>query len=294
MKRDDELGFYGSKWRKMQGLTAALQDQGADTIMAWGGGRSHFLLGLLSLGRELGLDVHLLVKEGSPRHSHGPDLLWPLLQGAARLDVVSRSVWPQVENMARQRCDALQAEGRNIFLVKEGGAQIEALWGSLSLPLDIVQQEQELGMSFTRIWVDAGTGLTAQALILGLGLLQSRAHCEVLLCAGTEAEFQKDLELRRLELAAELQREIPCASFRCHQALTARSFGSTNQAVFQEIQRTAAESGVLLDPIYSAKLLMSVRASQDAWRAEDRVLILHSGGTSSLFGFPRELAALTF
>lgn len=294
IKRDDELGIYGSKCRKIQGLAAAIHDKKAETLVAWGGGRSQFLLGLLSMGRELDLSMHLLVKEGSPRHPHGPDLLWPLLKGAATLETVSRSAWPQVENMARQTVDALTTQGRKVFLVREGGAQIEALWGALTLPLDIVQQEKELGLGFTRIWVDAGTGLTAQALILGLGLSQSQIHCDVLLCAGSEVEFQKDLEQRRAELALDLQREVPCASFRCHRPLSARSFGATNKAVFQEIQRTAQESGVLLDPIYSAKLMMAVRASQHTWSVEEKVLILHAGGTSSLFGFPTELEALTF
>ncbi len=294
IKRDDELALYGSKWRKMQGLVAAIQEHGADTVLAWGGSRSQFLLALLAISRELGLNLELLVKEGSPRHTHGPDLLWPLLKGQARLEMLSRSAWPEVENLARQRRDELCAAGKKVFLIREGGAQLEALWGSLTLPWDIVRQEQELGFCFTKIWVDAGTGLTAQALILGLGLLQSKAHCEVLLCAGREADFEKDLLERRAELASALQMEIPCASFQCHRPPSARSFGATNQAVFQEIQRTAGESGVLLDPIYSAKLFMTLRASPNLLGPEDRVLILHSGGTSSLFGFPEDLAALTF
>lgn len=292
IKRDDELGPLGSKWRKMQGLTAALQDCGADTLVAWGGSRSQFLQGLLSLGRELGIGTQLLVKEGSPRHPHGPDLLWPLLSGSVSITTIARSAWPQVENMAKERCERLTAQGSKVFCVKEGGAQIEALWGSLTLAWDIVQQEKELGLNFAQIWVDAGTGLTAQALILGLGLLKRQLSCEVVLCAGTEEEFKRDLEKRRAELAAELLCDIPLAAFRCHRPLSARSFGSTNQAVFQEIQRTAAESGILLDPIYSAKLFMSVRAAYAEREPDEPVLILHAGGVSSLFGFPQELAAL--
>lgn len=293
IKRDDELGPLGSKWRKMQGLTAALQEGGADVMVAWGGSRSQFLQGLLSLGRELDIGTQLLVKEGSPRHPHGPDLLWPLLSDFAKVEVITRSAWPQVENMAKERCEKLKAEGYKVMLVREGGAQIEALWGSLTLALDIVQQEKELGLNFAQIWVDAGTGLTAHALILGLGLLRRQTSCEVVLCARSEDAFKRDLEARRAELAAELECAIPLAAFRCHRPLTARSFGSTNQAVFQEIRRTAQESGILLDPIYSAKLFMSVRAAQAAGESAQPLLILHAGGVSSLFGFPEELAAIT-
>ncbi|HYX32513.1 MAG TPA: hypothetical protein VE954_05320 [Oligoflexus sp.] len=293
LKRDDEFGLYGSKWRKLQGLAYAVKQEQADTILAWGGSRSQFLLGLVQLGRELGRDVRLLVKEGSPRHRHGPDLLWPLLVPSASLEIVSRSAWPNIENLAQQRAEALTAAGRKVFVVREGGAQLEALWGALSLPLDLDQQQRESGLSFSKIWIDAGTGLTAQAMIIGLGLLQSSALCEVLLCAGNQDSFTQDLERRRDELAAVLQRDIPLASFRCHVPSLAKSFGSTNQAVFQEIARTAQDCGVLLDPIYSAKLFMQVRETQPEWTPEDRVLILHSGGTASLFGFPAELQGLT-
>jgi len=293
LKRDDEFGFLGSKWRKMQGLAAAIQEQKVDTIVAWGGGRSQHLLGLVQLGRELGPELHLLVKEGSPRQPHGPDLLWPLLMASATVEVLSRSAWPNVERLARQRADDLTQAGRKVLLVREGGAQVEALWGALTLPLDIQLQQQDLGFSFSKIWVDAGSGLTAHALILGLGLLRSQALCEVLLCAGDQASFERDLKQRREELAADLQLDIPLAPYRCHMPTTARSFGSTNQAVFQEIARTANECGILLDPIYSAKLMMKVRESQPEWALDERVLILHSGGTASLFGFPTELQALT-
>jgi 1-aminocyclopropane-1-carboxylate deaminase len=135
--------------------------------------------------------------------------------------------------------------------------------------------------------------LTAQAVILGLGLLKRLTTCEVLLCAGSEDEFKRDLEARRAELSAELQCDVPQASFRCHRPLSARSFGSTNQAVFQEIRRTAQESGILLDPIYSAKLFISARAALAERQSAEPILILHAGGVSSLFGFPQELAAIT-
>jgi glycerate-2-kinase len=39
--------------------------------------------------------------------------------------------------------------------------------------------------------------------------------------------------------------------------------------------------------------MMKVRAAQLEWNPDEQVLILHSGGTSSLFGFPAELAGLT-
>jgi 1-aminocyclopropane-1-carboxylate deaminase len=140
--------------------------------------------------------------------------------------------------------------------------------------------------------VDAGTGLTAQALILALGCLGRYPLCEVLLCAGTAEEFTQDLSQRRIELEQLLLTAIKPAPFHCHLPTTAKSFGSTNQAVFQEIARTAQESGVLLDPIYSAKLFMKAREILPTLPAAATLLLIHSGGVQSLFGFPTQLQAL--
>lgn len=282
LKRDDELGMLGSKWRKIQGLTWAAKDQEADTILAWGGGRSQQLLGLVQLGREIGLDLRLLIKEGSPRLGQGTDLLWSLLVDFDCIEMLSRSDWVKVEELAAQRFAELTASGRRVFLVREGAAQIEALWGALTLPLDIDPR-------FSRVFIEAGTGLTAQALILGFGLLQRNTVCEVLLCAGDTRSFEENLQRRRQELAAVLKREVPLGPFRCHVPDTARSFGSTNQAVFDEVRRTARETGVLLDPIYGAKLMMKIRRLQSEWSADETILMMHTGGASSLFGFAGDL-----
>ena len=295
LKREDELSasISGSKWRKINGLASVWTRQGADTLLAWGGSRSQHLLGLAQIGRELALDLRLLVKQGSPRQVHGPDLLWPLLIDPKFVKTLSRLEWLEVEQHVRSWQGSLLAEGRQLFLVREGGAQIEALLGAMTLAVDIVRQEQELGLQFSHIAVDAGTGLTAQALILGLGCLGRYPICEVILCAGSAEEFTHDLSKRQSELGRLLLDEtIKPAPYRCHIPATAKSFGSTNRAVFQEIARTAQESGVLLDPIYSAKLFMKARDILPTLPASAALLLIHSGGVQSLFGFPTQLQGL--
>lgn len=289
LKRDDELScsISGSKWRKLVSLSAAWQRHKADCLVAWGSGRSQHLLALMQLSREQGLELHLFSKENSPARPIGPDQLWPLLLDQERHHIIPRGLWSEAPERAAELSHQLQTAGRRVFLVHEGGAQAEALLGAMSLALDIVQQEKILGFEFSHVAVDAGTGLTAQALILGLALLGRYPHCEVVLCAGSSAEFAAGLLQRQQELADRdglvIREPLRYAS---HRPPTARSFGSSNAAVFEEIRRTAQDSGVLLDPIYSAKLFLTMREKVLSYDHEARVLLIHSGGVLSLFGFP--------
>ncbi len=296
LKREDELSasISGCKWRKLLGLSSGWSQQGIDTLVAFGGSRSQFLLGLMQIARELGLELHLLVKEGSPLKPQGTDLLWPLLVQSYPWEAVARPEWPKVEAKAIELKRSLQSQDRRVFLVREGGAQWEGLLGALSLPLDIQRQEEQLGRQFSYILVDAGTGLTAQALILGLGCLGHPAQVHVVLCAGDEQSFARDLA----DFHKELAQHLPGAdqitlNYLCHVPRSARSFGSTNRAVFAEISRTAAESGVLLDPVYSAKMFMVGRELVASFGDRADILFIHSGGSQSLFGFPEQIQSIT-
>ena len=64
-----------------------------------------------------------------------------------------------------------------------------------------------------------------------------------------------------------------------------KSFGSTSKSLFGFIESFAKEEGVLLDPIYSAKLLLEAEAIMNKKNLEGSILLVHSGGALSLSGF---------
>ena len=80
------------------------------------------------------------------------------------------------------------------FVLPEGGMTPASLPGALSLAIDVVENEREMGMAFDHIFLDAGTGFTACALLLGLGYLKSKSCVHILLLAEGEASFHQRLE----------------------------------------------------------------------------------------------------
>ena len=67
----------------------------------------------------------------------------------------------------------------------------------------------------------------------------------------------------------------------------AASFGSVNATVMQEIINWARSSGILLDPIYSAKLFYE--AKKQIGKLSGNILLVHSGGQLGICGFYSEL-----
>jgi 1-aminocyclopropane-1-carboxylate deaminase len=261
LKRDDELSFLmsGPKFRKVCGLSAVLREH--DFIASWGSSRSAFLLALALQAKMLGKTLDLFLLESTPWQKKGADKLYKSAFAEHRLTFIKRSEWSNIR-------DSLPT---NAYWIPEGGVGDDALLGAMSLGLDLAEQFERLDLKPQKVWIDAGTGLTAKALILSLGtLLADPPEVQVVLCAGDETSFEASLRSAHL-------RQAPYA---LHRPPTARSFGTTNQTIFATIDRYLREEGVLLDPIYTSKLLLAyeeVKGEGD--------IIIHSGGLLNNFGF---------
>lgn len=283
VKREDELSFgmSGSKWRKMLSLSQAIEQGSYRSLVAWGSSRSQFILGLLQVAAERGLRIELFLLRAQPWQGSGTDQLWALLSRRATIHWVERESWSEVGAMA-----ASLAARQNSLLIGEGAAQIEALPGAMSLALDIGQQEARLGLGLQHIVVDAGSGFTAQALFCGLAYLGHQAALHLVLCAGSEASFRQGLDDVK-EMCAQLWGSPPPPGPRLfiHTPVTARSYGATNAAVWSEMRRRAWDSGLLLDPLYMAKLSATFRALDEQGALEGQRLLVHSGGGLNLFAF---------
>lgn len=262
VKRDDELGFgiTGSKLRKYSTLVPYFISEQFDEVVVIGSAYSNHVMGITQLLIENGIKPILYLLGNADYPARGNLLFTKLLTDSIRW--VSREEWPHVEEIARN-----EQKG---FILPEGGFIAQSLPGAMTLAQDIARNEKELGFSFDHVFIDAGTGLSAIGLILG-GV---RALVHVLLLADDEKTFL--LKLHRFS-------KDPHQHFVLHRPETARSFGSVNRTVLDEIQFLARHEGILTDPIYSAKLFFETRrVLKDI---EGKALIIHSGGAHSLHNY---------
>lgn len=287
LKREDESGFgiSGCKKRKYASLLPWLRKHAYQQVYAIGGGSSNHLPGLLQLLREWRMGVHLFLKESHEQRLRGNPLLLYLLSDPAEITRVRAADWHQVEALARAR-KAAEPVADSIYIVPEGAFCEPALPGACTLMLDILRNEAEAGLAFSHIFIDSGSAMTAGALVLMNALLGRSCCIHVVLTAGEVVFFRQRLRQLADWLPPVFGRsgDLP-DDFRLHMPVTARSFGSVNATVLAETKRLAREEGVLTDPVYTTKLMMTARAVVRQEKLAGEVLIVHSGGGTGLMGF---------
>lgn len=275
VKRDDELGcgISGTKLRKYASLIPHLINQGIRHLVIIAGPQSNNLLAALQVARELQLQVHALLLK--PKHEliKGNFKLSRLFLHETDIQWIDRENWCEVEDIARDYLQSLSEPG---FILSEGASVAQAMAGAMTLASDIIENEREYGVTFNHIFIDAGTGFSATALIKGMFESGHKAVIHVLLLADSREEFNKKM-LHWIHTNPD--------NYECFYPATAKAFGSVNQTIKNEIKRMAYKHGILVDPIYSAKLFYETRRYIEEHQLQGNILIIHSGGTLTMAGF---------
>ncbi len=275
VKRDDELGsgISGSKMRKYAVLIPFFLEKGIQHLIIIGGAQSNNLLAALQMAREFQLKVTAILLRPHNQNIQGNFKLSRLFIAEEEIIWVNRKDWPKVKDLANRLLETLEVPG---FILDEGASVPQAMAGARTLAADIIANEQSAGLQFQHIFVDAGTGFSAAGLIKGLIELNHQAQIHVLLLADDEETFKAKL----LNWIGQIPDQL-----HCFYPPTAKSFGSFNQTIKNEIRQLAREEGILADPIYSAKLFYSARKYIEKELLQGSVLIIHSGGTLTMAGF---------
>lgn len=294
LKRDDELSCAvgGSKWRKYASLLPALRQSGADEILFLGSAASNNIIAAMQLGREWQLPCHFVLKaDHSPKFQAGNRAFVDLLQGDWPITWLPPHDWSQHMKWAEGYCQ--QYPDRNIVVIPEGAATPAAIPGCATLALDILQQELSQGWEWDHVFVDAGSGATAKVLMAMLQRLSPQKQLHIVLIGEQDkARLFGDAAVWQAHVDDFFGWSAPLnATLTCHYyaPATARAFGALNRAVSDEVVRMAREDGVLIDPLYMAKLTITARHIIQKFAPPDRTLLIHSGGVLSLTGFWQQL-----
>ena len=286
IKREDELGFCisGSKVRKYLSLLPFLQKYGCDEAVLIGSAHSNHVLGLSQLLVQYQIRPILFLLEPGDKTKKGNFLFTSLFVPKSDIYWIERKEWNNVLSLGREYILKRSSEGVRAQLIPEGGLMPESFLGALTLPLDICRNQREMNCVFDHFFIDAGTGLTAIASILGLSYLHPYMHIHVIVMASTKAIFLDTLKEYHAIFVTYLGQSLPFPSnFSLYYPQNARSFGSVNHAVIETIKEMAQKEGVLLDPIYNAKLI--TEAKHIIPTIEGNILLTHSGGGLSLIGY---------
>ena len=281
VKREDELGVLslGTKIRKYLSLIPFLK-KSMQEVAIFGSPSSNNILALCLFLKESGISPYVFLQGKKPRSMHGNFQLISLLLEE------EKTFWIDSDQSYEEIVQEYENKLEKSFLwVPQGSSCKHALPGALSLAEDIALNEKEHNICFDHIFVDAGTGFSAAALLLGLGKLQKKAHVTVVQLAGSDFKFYLMLEECK-KFFQDLYGEKPnLPSFEVERPKLAKSFGSVSKTHMNFIKDFAKNEGILLDPIYNAKLFLHAKEKIENEKLKGNILLIESGGTFSLSGF---------
>ena len=275
--RDDLLSptLPGNKARKLKYNLQAAHAAGYKSLLTFGGAYSNHLAAVAAAGRLYGFATTGLVR-GEEQPPLNPTLAGCVAAGM-RLHYLDRTTY-------RRRAEpeflaAMQQQHGPAYLLPEGGTNALALRGVAELIGELRQQT-----AFDAVAVAAGTGGTLAGLALGLADAGYAARA-VGIAALKGGDFLR-ADINALTLAATGQ---VLANYEVHTGYHFGGYAKLPPDLRAFIRQFEADYGVLLDPIYTGKLLYGVLdlIAQGHFAPGSTVVAVHTGGLQAWAGFGR-------
>jgi len=289
IKRDDMLGLFpgGNKTRKLEFLVADALAKGADTLITCGAPQSnHCRITLAAAARE-GLKCRFVIEERVPGSynpkASGNHFMFQLM-GVEAMTVVPAGT-PMAAAM-QAVADEVSAAGRVPYIIPGGGSNAIGGLGYVACVQEMQQQWFDQSLSFDAVVVGSGSSGTHGGMVAGflgnqirvplIGVGVSRDPADQAPLVQKEAQAVLDLLGVPLKVQAEA---VDCVG-----GYWQPKYSVPNAAMVEAVQALARTEAVLLDPVYTGKIMAGLigLARAGRWKAGQRVLFMHTGGLPSL------------
>jgi 1-aminocyclopropane-1-carboxylate deaminase len=263
VKRDDLIDPYisGNKWRKLKYILARAKAENKTHLVTFGGAYSNHLVATAAAASRSGLKSTAFVRGEEVKNEM---LLLCSLFGM-KLIFTDRESYRDKQMLFQQHF----ADDAQAYFIDEGGASVEATIGCAEVI-------GELSETYDHIFCAAGTGTTAAGLLKGIQQhgLNTKLHIIPVLKGGS---FIKDEIAKYTPLSSHLE---------LHLDYHFGGYAKTTPELIEFIKTFTAQTGLLLDPVYTAKMFYAIQDLQHKGiiRQEEKVLAVHTGGLMGLFG----------
>ena len=292
VKRDDMLGLFpgGNKTRKLEFLVADALAQGADTLITCGAPQSNHCRITLAAAVKEGLKCRFVIEERVPDSfdpkGSGNHFMFRLM-GVEVITVVPAGT-DMAAAMARV-ADELKAAGRKGYVIPGGGSNALGGLGYVACAQELQQQCFEQGLRFDRVVVGSGSSGTHGGLVAGfLG-----NHIGIALTGigvSRDPEQQAPLVHKEAQAVVDLLGlglTVPAGAVHCVGGFWQPKYSVPNAAMVEAVQLAARTEGLLLDPVYTGKVMAGLigLARRGDIAAGERVLFIHTGGLPALYAY---------
>ncbi len=263
IKRDDLIHpiISGNKWRKLKYLLQEAQSQNKTQLVTFGGAYSNHLLATAAAAAKFGFKATGIVRGEEVQN----DTLFLCRLHGMELIFTDRESYRDKHALFEKYFE----HNESAFFIDEGGASARGAKGCSELV-------NELTDSYDDIFCACGTGTTAAGIINGLQehTLPTRFNAIPVFKNG---DFMRDVINALLTVPA---------NYKIHTAYHFGGYGKTDERLIDFIKHFVADTGILIEPIYTGKMLYALcdLARQDYFARGSSILAIHSGGIWGLLG----------
>lgn len=263
IKREDLIHpeVSGNKWRKLKYNIEQAKKENKG-ILTFGGAFSNHIYATAHAARYFGLPCIGLIR-GKYVDLNNPSLSAVRAVGM-QLELLSREEYGKKEE--EDFLEVLQKKYPDYLIIPEGGNNAKAIEGLKELGKEI----NDLAFTPDLILVPAGTASTAR------GLLRSiPKQSQLLVFSSLKGDFLNDRLVLEENENWILQTEFHFGGY-----------ARVNADLINTINTFKTQTGIPLDPIYTAKMLYGFHAllERGAIEANSKILLIHTGGLQGILG----------
>lgn len=288
IKRDDQTGteLSGNKIRKLEYCIREAIDQGCDTLITCGGIQSNHCRATAAAAAKLGLKAIVVLRGHDPDTYEG-NLLLDHLLGAEVRWISSEDYRDHRMDIMHTIADEVSAKGQQAYVIPEGASSGIGAFGYFSALQEIVQQEQELGISFDAVIVAVGSGGTHGGLLLAQQLLSTSHRIIGINVCDDEDYFIKAITTVIEESAHYLDQSVTISTeaIEIIDGYVGKGYAQSQPQELQCIKDLASLEGVILDPVYTGKAFYGLveEIRKGTFQDLQNILFIHTGGLYGLF-----------
>ncbi|WP_439136289.1 1-aminocyclopropane-1-carboxylate deaminase/D-cysteine desulfhydrase [Pseudomaricurvus sp.] len=275
IKREDLLDqrLSGNKLYKLYEHLEIAQATKASQLISFGGYYSNHLHALAHLGQAAGIETLGMVRGHEP--SQLSYTLQDCLSQGMTLQFVGRKTYQALKQPAG--IEELQSVHPGSYVIPEGGGGKAGMLGCGAI-MQAVREKMDL--SNATVCVSCGTGTTLSGLLSSSRQEESVLGFSALKLGDQLASYKSGLEKDIISGDCRAKWDII-------DELHFGGFAKTKPELFEFMRRFEKETGILLDPVYTAKLLFSVvqLARAGHFPSGHQLVVIHTGGLQGRRGY---------
>jgi len=294
IKRDDCTGLAmgGNKVRKLEFYMGDAVAHSADTILITGAVQSNFVRLAAAAARKMKMDIHIQLEERvalhEPAYCASGNVLLDRLLGATIHSYPTGEDESGADARLEEIADRLRQEGRRPYVIHLGLGHVPlGALGYIRAAAELIEQMDTSGLAFEEIVVGSGSGSTHAGLLFGLRALSCSIPVTGV-CVRRAKEPQVDRIKSHSQLIAatlDIPNPVTDTDVVIIDDFLAPGYGQLNPPTIEALKLAARSEAILLDPVYTAKVMAGAIHRARIRKPEERLLFVHTGGSPALFGY---------